>query len=188
MKDLSEQIEALAKDPKIVIGPDPILKKKCEPIDWIPELYRLSEIMRDLMKKNNGIGLAASQVGIPIKFLVAEVDDLFICLVNPEILEYSAETDTEKEGCLSYPGIQVLITRSTEIKVQGILPVNSKELVRTSTVNYVGRVKGLMARVLQHEIEHTLGISHISYLTRSQRRQALTKLKKKKKNNGKRQL
>ena len=170
---LEEQIEQIVKSPKIVIGPDPVLNKECEPVEWSFIYTSLADSMIDTMRRNNGIGLAAPQINLPVQFLVAEVENQVIYLGNPEIIETSEETWWMEEGCLSYPGVFVPVERPSEIIVKGLI---AKDYYNQYTLN------GMMARVIQHEMEHLKGISHISYLSRPERRRVLSQLKKKKKN------
>lgn len=110
--------------------------------------------MREDMKKNNGVGLAANQVGSELSIFVIDaelaaansVTDVF---VNPEITEYSKEEDEMEEGCLSIPEYYALIKRSKKIKIKA-LDENGKKIKF--------KARGFLARVLQHETDHLLGI------------------------------
>ena len=107
------------------------------------------------MKYFSGIGLAAPQVGVLKKLIVAEVEGEVIKLANPEILNVKG-TDNMKEGCLSIPNLGVNIERPFEVIVEGLngrgQPVEIK-------------AKGLLARVLQHEIDHLNGKLIVDYLS-----------------------
>jgi len=141
-------------------------------MEWCWGMNELTYAMLDIMRKSNGIGLAAPQVGLSIRFLVAEVGDQIITMGNPEIIERSEEKEWKDEGCLSFPGVDVPILRSKMIKVRGTI---ATDYVTTYEVN------GLMARVVQHEIDHLDGICHVKYLDRNKRRQVMSALKKQKK-------
>lgn len=140
---------------EIVKQPDKILSKKLENINQItPEIKELIFDMRKVMKDNNGIGLAANQVGQDLKIFVIEenlakeagVPDAFI---NPEITDYSKDKSVEEEGCLSIPGYWVDIPRSKKIMFKA-LDENGKK------VKF--KAKGLLAKVIQHETDHLNGL------------------------------
>jgi peptide deformylase len=121
--------------------------------DFGKATQNLASQMLDFMRKNNGVGLAAPQIGLSEKIIVAEVDKSDICIINPEI-KNTAGSDFMEEGCLSLPGKCVNIKRNSEIEVKG-MGVNGKEINMSA--------KGLMARVLQHEIDHLNGILICDY-------------------------
>jgi methionyl-tRNA formyltransferase len=113
------------------------------------------EKMTVILKKEGGIGLAANQIGVNNRVLVTEFNDPdnkdsipFHALVNPEIIEFSPETNCADEGCLSIPPIELPVERSTKIKVKA-QNTKGKKIKLTA--------KGLFARVLQHEIDHLNG-------------------------------
>ena len=101
-----------------------------------------------------GIGLAAPQIGILEKLIVAEVDGEIIKLANPEILKVKG-LDNMKEGCLSVPNLGVDIKRPYEAIVKGLNEDGQTVELKT---------KGLLARVLQHEIDHLYGKLIVDYL------------------------
>jgi peptide deformylase len=103
-----------------------------------------------------GIGLAAPQIGISKKLIVAEVEDQIVKLANPEIVVAKGH-DNMAEGCLSVPDTRVEIERYTEITVKGL--DEKGEAIEMEAI-------GLLARVLQHEIDHLNGKLIIDY-TRS---------------------
>ena len=105
------------------------------------------------MCANNGIGLAGPQVGITQKLFVSRIHSQTLCLVNPVIMS-RAGCASMVEGCLSLPGAQVNIERHHEIDVQGYDSGGRKQTCR---------VRGLWARVVQHEIDHLDGILIIDY-------------------------
>ena len=104
-----------------------------------------------------GVGLAAPQVGIPLKIVVIHVPDHEpFALLNPEIVKRSGERQVD-EGCLSVPGFRGEIQRSLKVLVKGMDPVTGKE-VRIRAEN------DLLAECLEHEIDHINGILYIDYL------------------------
>jgi len=111
-------------------------------------LQRLVNDMFDTMYHNNGIGLAAPQIGIAKRILVADVDDQKFALVNPEVIWTEGE-ETDVEGCLSWPGNFGEVRRHLAIKVRA--QNTSGEAVEVVA-------DGLLARCLQHEIDHLNGV------------------------------
>jgi len=135
--------------------PQKILRKRCEPLEQITDREKmLFEQMLFTMRLFSGIGLAAPQVGILKKLIVAEVEDEVVKLANPEIIGIKG-ADNLYEGCLSVPGLGVDVERPYEAIVKG-LSANG-QIVEI-------KAKGLLARVLQHEIDHLGGKLIIDYL------------------------
>lgn len=135
--------------------PDSILRKKCSGIREISD--KEAEIFEEMlftMRHFAGIGLAAPQIGIARNLIVADIGEGAIKLANPMILKAEG-LDKLEEGCLSIPGVAVDIERPEEIIVSGL---NEKG----QTVEI--KAKGLLARVLQHEIDHLKGRLIIDYL------------------------
>ncbi|MER3403951.1 MAG: peptide deformylase [Chloroflexota bacterium] len=145
----------MAVRPIVVLG-NPILRQKAKRVSRIDESIRsLLDDMVETMHAANGIGLAAPQVGVPLRVIVVEYEDTRLQLVNPEIIKVSEETDVAEEGCLSIPHYYGPVRRHSAVVVKG-LNRNGKEV----------RVKadGWVARVLQHEIDHLDGILFIDKL------------------------
>jgi len=135
--------------------PQKILRKRCEPLEQITEREKmLFEQMLFTMRLFSGIGLAAPQVGIPEKIIVAEVEGEVVKLANPEIIGIKG-ADNLHEGCLSVPGLGVDVERPYEAIVKGFNA--NGQIVEI-------KAKGLLARVLQHEIDHLFGKLIIDYL------------------------
>ena len=135
---------------------DEILTKPCRKItEMKPRYEELIEDMLDTMYEAQGVGLAAPQVGILKQIVVIDVseegDDPLV-LINPEIVELSGE-QTGPEGCLSVPGKQGVVTRANYAKVKA-LDENMEE--------YYIEGEGLLARALQHEIDHLSGQLYVS--------------------------
>ncbi|MFB0528273.1 MAG: peptide deformylase [bacterium] len=126
-----------------------VLRRKSREVKMINgDIQKLIDNMAKLMYKNKGLGLAAPQVGILKRVIVADVGDGLVSLVNPKIL-WRQGKHTMMEGCLSIPGINLEIKRSKEVIIEG--------LTREGEEVQLGAV-GLLARVLQHEIDHLDGI------------------------------
>lgn len=157
----------------IRIYPDPVLKQKTEDVRHTDRSLRsLIPHMVETMKKNQGIGLAAPQVGISKNIIIVTEGEEGHAFLNPRITEQSKEKERDEEGCLSLPGLFVKVSRSKHIEVAA----------RTSDGKEVRIVaKGLAARIFQHEIDHIQGkliIHRISPLNRWKLRHQLKNLGK----------
>jgi peptide deformylase len=141
--------------------PEKILREKSCSVDEIGARERgLLDRMFFTMKHFSGIGLAAPQVGIPERLIVAEAGDKIIKLANPEILDKSGG-DSMTEGCLSLPGVGVNVKRPYKVFVRGL-----DETGKTVDIE----AEGLLARVLQHEIDHLNGIVIVNYMSALKRK------------------
>ncbi len=135
---------------------NPILRQKSTPIKNITEeILNLINDMTETMKKVDGVGLAAPQVGKNIQLFVVnpKLSKKYI-FINPEISKMSKKTKTIEEGCLSMPGVYKKIPRAKSLKTKAI-DENGKE--------FELKVKDLFARVIQHEIDHLNGILIIDH-------------------------
>src|SRR5579864_4574518 len=125
--------------------------------------------MIETMKKAPGVGLAAPQVGVPLRLAVLDVDDKITVIVNPEIVKTSGEVELD-EGCLSVPGFWGRLARYSRVSVKA-LDRNGKEL-------RIRDAEGLFAQALQHEIDHLDGhlyIDRMETLDKLQRSEPLRK-------------
>ena len=144
---------------------DPVLKTRSAPVrEFDGTLQRLTEDMLVTMREREGVGLAANQVGRLRRVLVAAVEDDEYAVVNPKIEDSSEETELLAEGCLSIPGIHVDVERPTAVTVSGHDP--SGKPVRLEA-------EGLLARILQHEIDHLNGVLILDRTDRESRKAAL---------------
>ena len=136
-----------------VIG-DEILYKECKPVkEMTQRVEELIEDMFETMYENNGVGLAAPQVGILKQIVVIDVDDgNQYVLINPEIIEEEGR-QTGQEGCLSVPGKAGIVTRPQKVKVKA-LDENMEEFVREG--------EDLLARAICHECAHLHGQLYVS--------------------------
>ncbi len=163
---------------KIVIEPDPILRKKSEILEKVDgELRKLLDDMLETMYSAPGIGLAAVQVGILKRLIVIDIskekdkkNPLF--LINPEIISKSENTSTYEEGCLSLPGHFAEIERPAECHVKYIDYEGKKKEIKAS---------GLLSTCIQHELDHLNGILFIDYLSKLKKDMIIKKLVKQKK-------
>ncbi|MFZ2299978.1 MAG: peptide deformylase [Candidatus Moraniibacteriota bacterium] len=138
-----------------------ILLKKTERVKdpLAKDIQTLLLEMIDTMHKENGIGLAAPQIGKSLRLAVAEVDGKTYTFINPEITSYSQSTIVFEEGCLSLPGEFFPIVRSEEITVRY---QNEKGLPKKMCA------KELLAIVIQHEVDHLDGILIVNRHKRQQ--------------------
>ena len=152
---------------EVLTYPDPLLKQKAEPIGEItPELRTLATDMADTMYENNGIGLAAPQIGEMIRMITVDIsgpedrEDLRV-LINPELKMLGDEEVESEEGCLSVEDYRAPVTRSERVMVRAT-DLEGKPLEFEAD--------GLLAVCLQHECDHLDGklfIDRISRLKRS---------------------
>ena len=136
-----------------VIG-DEILGKVCKPVkEMTPRTRELIEDMFETMYEENGVGLAASQVGVLRQIVTIDVEDgNQYVLINPEILETSRE-QTGYEGCLSVPGKTGIVTRPDHVRVRAL----NEEMEPYELVG-----EGLLARAICHECDHLKGKLYVS--------------------------
>ncbi|OGN07311.1 MAG: peptide deformylase [Candidatus Yanofskybacteria bacterium RIFCSPHIGHO2_02_FULL_38_22b] len=139
--------------------PDKILAKKLEIVN--PSKVKNGEFnslfldMKKAMKENQGVGLAANQIGKDLAVFVidervAKESEISEVYINPEITEYSKDDDEMEEGCLSIPEFYIPIKRSKKIKIKFINESGEKIKLK---------VRGFAARVLQHETDHLNGLT-----------------------------
>ena len=162
---------------KIVIEPDPILRKKSDPVEKVDQnLRKLLDEMLETMYAAPGIGLAAIQIGVPKRLIVIDVSKEDkkkpLYLINPEITFTSNNTSIYEEGCLSLPGHFAEIERPAECHL--------------NYIDYEGKQKklkaeGLLATCIQHEVDHLNGVLFIDYLSKLKKDMIIKKLVKQKK-------
>ena len=134
---------------KIVKEGDPVLQKKCRPVEKFDEkLWQILDDMADTLRDSGGVGLAAPQVGILRRVVVIDAEDEDIELVNPEIVSVSDETQTGLEGCLSLPGKWGIVTRPNVVRVRAQDRYGEW---------FEAEAQGLTARCFCHELEHLDG-------------------------------
>ena len=154
---------------------DPVLRKQCEIVKNIDgELIDLSQDMIETTLAAPGIGLAANQIGVPWRVFVVnmgvETDkDNLITLINPEFTAMEG-SESGEEGCLSIPDVIVEVNRATQIEIKAV-DLNGKD------IRY--EASGLLARALQHEMDHLNGILFWDSLGKIKRDILKRKFKKK---------
>ena len=155
---------------KIITLPNPILKKKCEPVTEVnDEIRKLLDDMLSTMYKAPGIGLAAPQIGISKRLIVMDVSPRAglkryqvekdekeeeikpnpIQMINPEITCVSEKKDTDQEGCLSIPDVRL------EVKRPEVITFKYQDQRGEEHTDQIG---GLLSRAIQHEVDHLNGI------------------------------
>jgi peptide deformylase len=159
---------------EILRAPHPLLKTKAKPVETIDgALRQLAADMFETMYKAPGIGLAAPQIGVLQRLVVVDVAEgderRPLVLVNPEIDWSSDEVATAEEGCLSLPNQFAEVTRP--------------EAVRVSYLDQHGEARelaaeGLLARCVQHEIDHLDGVLFVDHLSALRRNMILRRLAK----------
>lgn len=149
--------------------PNSILRKKCAPIETIDdEVVQLARDMLETMYEDKGIGLAAPQVGITRQLIVLDIGDGPLALINPKIV-HAEGTDIMEEGCLCLPGINVDVERSACVRVIGLDTAGDTVEIDAEE---------LLARALQHEIDHLSGTLIIDKVSKLKRDLLIKKYKK----------
>jgi peptide deformylase len=162
----------MAQRPLRYLG-DPVLREMAEPVAEVTdELRRLIEDMFDTMYAEEGVGLAAPQVGVRQRVIVVdprEPDVIPFALINPEITEFSEYVERGEEGCLSIPGLKEIVERPAAVRVEGL----NRDGERVSMES-----DGLLARILQHEVDHLDGILFVDRVSPLKRKLLLSKWQK----------
>jgi len=154
----------------IITHPNPILRKKSAKIERITnEMKRLVLDMEKTMLERDGVGLAAPQVGENIRLIVVNTKDGPIHLINPKITRKSWRKELGEEGCLSIPEVYGKVRRHKKVKAVYQDKNNNRIKIKA---------EGLLARVIQHEIDHLNGVLFIDYLPARQVAEAMGGKKK----------
>jgi len=152
--------------------PDARLRTVAKPINEVDgQLCKLIDDMFETMYDAPGIGLAATQVNMPLRLLVADISeqkDQPLVFINPEIVSLSGQ-EREEEGCLSVPGVYETVQRARQIKVCAL---NRKG------VSFELDAEGLLAACIQHETDHLEGKLFVDYLSEMKRQRIRKKLEK----------
>jgi len=138
------------------IYPDPILRDKALLIEDFDSdrLHYVVQLMANVIKEREAVGIAAPQLGILEQIVLANVEKESVSLINPNIIDQRGN-DTLEEGCLSIPGVEIEITRPNFVVVEGFDEQGQKKVIETTN---------LLAIVIQHEIDHLHGILIIDKL------------------------
>ncbi len=154
---------------------DLILREKCEPVsDITPDILNIMDEMVKMMSEQNGVGLAAPQIGATQRFLVMMDPDTNVIyrMINPKIISKSENTCTMEEGCLSVLGSDGLpvyanVTRPESVEV---------EWTNEKGKQMAAKMSGTPARIVQHETDHLDGILFIDYLSGIKREMLMRKV------------
>jgi peptide deformylase len=155
---------------RIRIFGDPILREKAKPVRKIDKsISNLAKRMLETMRAEKGVGLAATQVGVLERICVCDPGENPMVLINPEIIEVSEEKEIVEEGCLSLPGVTVNIPRFKKIKVKALDLKGNVQIIEAEDI---------LARIIQHEIDHLNGNLILDRASKEERRKALAELSK----------
>lgn len=159
----------------ILTVPDPRLKQVSKPVEKVDDALRdLMDDMLESMYAADGIGLAAIQIGEPVRVIVMDLDwgkgeRKPRYFVNPEILDASESKLPYEEGCLSVPTVYDEVERPDHVRLK-YLDYNGKEVIEEA--------EGLYAVCIQHEMDHLEGVLFIDHLSRLKRDRAVKRVKK----------
>lgn len=137
----------------VIKVPNPLLHQKSEEIQIIDKnIKKLAKDMYDTMKAKNGIGLAGVQIGILKRIVVIEIEELYVklTLINPKVVSFSNTQTEMDEGCLSVPNQTCKVLRPDKVVVEYTDLKGKKQQIEAD---------GLLAKCLQHEIDHLNGIT-----------------------------
>jgi peptide deformylase len=159
----------------LVILPDSKLRLVSEPVKEITdEIRQLADDMLETMYDAPGVGLAAIQIGVPVRMVTMDVSKSEderqpMVLINPEVLWASEEKRTYEEGCLSIPEYYEEVERPDRVRFR-YMNLQGETIEQDA--------EGLMATCVQHEIDHLNGVLFIDYLSKLKRDRVMTKFKK----------
>ncbi len=144
---------------------DPVLRSPADPVvDFDKQLRKLVADLADTLNDEQGSGLAAPQIGVPLRVFTFDVDDVVGHLINP-VLEFPDEQEQDgPEGCLSIPGVYVDTKRRMNVVAKGFNQYGDP-------VQIVGT--GLMSRCVQHETDHLDGVLFIDRMDAARRKEAM---------------
>lgn len=160
---------------EIITAPDPRLKGKAKPVTRVtPALAALMDDMLETMYAENGIGLAAPQVGRPERIIVIDIAEKDeprnpLTMANPEIIWASDDEAVVNEGCLSLPDQFAEVTRPAKVKIAYLDKNNERREIEAD---------GMLACCVQHEIDHLDGKLFVDHISRLKRDMILRKLQK----------
>ena len=147
---------------------DPVLRTPADPVaDFDAELRKLVADLTDTMREAQGVGLAAPQIGVGLRVFAYYVDDQLGHLINPD-LDLSADSETDDEGCLSFPGLAFPTKRAYGVVAKGFNMHGEPVTLEGS---------GMLARCVQHETDHLDGVLFIDRLDPDQRKLAMKEIR-----------
>lgn len=152
---------------------DPVLRQRAEPVAAVDdEVRQLIDEMLETMYDADGVGLAAPQIGISRRIVVIDVNEKEVPafgLVNPVIVERSDAVERGEEGCLSIPGLKEIVERSARVVAEGLDGDGNPRRIEAT---------GLLARALQHEVDHLDGILFLDRVSPLKRQMLLKRWQK----------
>ena len=162
---------------EIVLMGDPVLREEAEDVtDFDDELRQLVRDMFETMYHADGIGLAAPQIGLSKRVIVVDLrreeedeEPVRVALINPVITWESSSTEKQSEGCLSIPGLEEVVNRPAQVKVEGFDPEGNEIEIEADD---------LFGRALQHEIDHLNGVLFVDRVSPLKRRMLMKKWRK----------
>ena len=136
--------------------PDTVLRGKAKRVSTIDKsIHTLIDDMLATVKQTNGLGLAAPQIGVPLRVVVLQMpEEKPLAIINPEVVKRSGEREVV-EGCLSAPGYQGVLKRSASVTVKGLNRDGGKIRIKATD---------LMAQALEHELDHLNGVIYIDHI------------------------
>jgi peptide deformylase len=147
---------------------DPVLRTPADPVtDFDAELRKLVADLTETMRDAQGVGLAAPQIGVGLRVFAYYVDDQLGHLINPD-LDLSEDTETDDEGCLSFPGLAYPTKRAYGVVAKGYSMHGEPVTLEGS---------GVLARCVQHETDHLDGVLFIDRLDPDQRKLAMKEIR-----------
>jgi peptide deformylase len=148
---------------------DPVLRMRADDVEeFDDELHKVSERMIAVMQDAEGVGLAATQVGILRRFFVCTLDGEARLFVNPVVMPLGKDTEVDTEGCLSLGSVRVPVERATKVKI---------EARDADGAPVALELEGYPARVVQHEVDHLDGKLMLDRTDAESRREALGRLR-----------
>lgn len=148
--------------------PNDELRKKSEEVSAdrvsTPEMKLLIEELKETMSKENGVGIAAPQIGVHDRVIIAETDGTPTAYINPQITERSFRMVDSEEGCLSVPGCWGIVKRHRSVTVKATIETGE---------DVVLKAQGLLSIIFQHEIDHLDGILFIDRAEKIKKASAL---------------
>ncbi|MCR4392281.1 MAG: peptide deformylase [Candidatus Acetothermia bacterium] len=147
------------------VYPDPILRRPAQPVQPGSDEARMAATsLRRAFAELEALGLAANQIGFPVRVIMVRLGDEDQVLLNPAIVARSSALSVESEGCLSIPGVEAEVPRAAEVVVHA-MDEEGRPVELTLT--------DLEARLLQHEVDHLDGVLYVDHLPFSERRRIL---------------
>ena len=159
---------------KVTLAPNPIFKQQAKPVERVDAaIQQIANDMLETMYHEHAVGLGANMVNVPWRIVTLDLRENDInkpyVMINPEILEYSQETNKFEEASLSFPGISADVIRPSKIKVK-YLDQNGE--LQTLEADH------FLARVIQHEVDYLNGITFLDHLSKMKRDMLMNKMTK----------